>query len=195
MSDQDQTRSPGPAAGDAPQDAPQGAPQNCPPPDWLVRPQGEHAWLQRLVGDWECDAPPPPPGVALPPDAPSTLVTTYRTLDGVWLVGESAMPSPDGTMGHTLMTVGFDPARGRFVGTWIGSMMTHLWVYDGELDPDGRTLLLYADGPDMAGTGAMVQYCDSIEFVEADRHVFRGSLRDENGGWKPFMELEFRRRR
>jgi Protein of unknown function (DUF1579) len=28
----------------------------------------------------------------------------------------------------------------RFVGTWIGSMMTYMWVYDGELDRSERVL-------------------------------------------------------
>ena len=37
-----------------------------------------------------------------------------------------------------IMTLGYDPQKKRFVGTLIGSMMTHLWVYDGALDAGRR---------------------------------------------------------
>jgi hypothetical protein len=47
----------------------------------------------------------------------------------------------------TMMTLGYDPHRKRYVGTWIGSMMTHLWVYGCELDASERVLTLNAEGP------------------------------------------------
>ena len=54
---------------------------------------------------------------------------------------------PDGTPATTQITLGYDPAKKRFVGTWLGSMMTHLWIYDGELSADERTLTLSSEGP------------------------------------------------
>ena len=45
-------------------------------------------------------------------------------------------------VGTTLMTLGYDPRKKRFVGTFVGSMMTNLWIYDGELDKDERVLTL-----------------------------------------------------
>ena len=53
-----------------------------------------------------------------------------------------------------IMTLGYDPQKKRFVGTWIGSMMTYLWVYDGELDASGKVLTLNAEGPNMQVAGA-----------------------------------------
>src|SRR5687768_17755328 len=44
----------------------------------------------------------------------------------------------DGTDMTAVITVGFDPAKGNFVGTWVGSMMTNLWVYKGWLEEDGK---------------------------------------------------------
>ena len=41
---------------------------------------------------------------------------------------------PGGGTATTMMTLGDDPQKKRFVGTWVGSMMTYLSVYDGELD-------------------------------------------------------------
>ena len=60
---------------------------------------------------------------------------------------------PGGGPATTLMTLGYDPEKKRFVGTWIGSMMTHLWIYDGALDAAGKVLTLDAEGPSFAGDG------------------------------------------
>jgi len=78
---------------------------------------------------------------------------------------------PGGIAATTLMTLGYDPAKGRFVGTWIGSMMTHLWVYDGELDPAGRVLTLNSEGPSMTGDGSFAKYQDIVEFMSDDHRV------------------------
>jgi hypothetical protein len=34
---------------------------------------------------------------------------------------------PGGGAATMFLTLGYDPQRERYVGTWIGSMMTHLW--------------------------------------------------------------------
>ena len=31
-------------------------------------------------------------------------------------------------------TLGYDPAKKKYVGTFIASVMTHLWIYSGSLD-------------------------------------------------------------
>ncbi len=42
---------------------------------------------------------------------------------------------PDGSTSRSIMTLGLiDPQQKRFVGTFIASMMTHLWVYNGAFD-------------------------------------------------------------
>jgi hypothetical protein len=165
-----------------------------PDTSWIARPGREHRWLERLVGEWEF-TPPLPPDMPEPPGVPGTFVQTFRSLHGIWIMGESSMPVPDGTIGTAVITLGYDPDKGRFVGTWIGSMMTHLWVYDGELDPDGRVLSLYSMGPDMGGTDRMLRYCDAIEMVNEDHHVLRSSVQDDDGEWREFMAVDYRRRR
>lgn len=46
----------------------------------------------------------------------------------------------------TIMTIGYDPHRQRFVGTFVASMMTHLWMYEGALDDGERVLTLETEG-------------------------------------------------
>ena len=45
-------------------------------------------------------------------------------------------------------------------------MMTHLWLYEGELDAAGKVLTLDADGPSFTDPSATAKYQDVIEFVQ-----------------------------
>ncbi len=69
-----------------------------------------------------------------------------------WIVAEAEGDTPGGTPSQSIMTIGYDPRRQRFVGTFVASMMTYLWVYEnGSLDASEKVLTLEADGPDFTG--------------------------------------------
>ena len=92
------------------------------------------------------------------------------------------------------MTLGFDPAKGRFVGSFIGSMMTHQWLYDGALDEAGRVLTLDSSGPSMTGDGSTSPYRDIMTIVSPDHRILTSSVPDGNGGWTEFMTAHYRRK-
>ena len=48
----------------------------------------------------------------------------------------------------TIMTLGYDPQKERFVGTFVASMMTHMWHYNGSLDAAEKVLTLDTEGPE-----------------------------------------------
>lgn len=126
-----------------------------------AEPQKEHQWFRRFVGEWtfEGDA------KTTPGEPPEKFKGTesVRSLEGIWVVagGQGDMPS-DGPA-TTIMTLGYDPQRRRYVGTWIGPMSSHLWIYKGELDAAGRVLTLNTEGPDMAAEGKIATFRDTIE--------------------------------
>jgi Protein of unknown function (DUF1579) len=157
-----------------------------------VEPQAEHRWLQKLVGDWTYEA-----EAQMAPDKPvescGSGTESVRMLGGLWLLAEGKGQMPGGAPAATLMTLGFDPGKKRFHGTWIGSMMTHLWVYDGELDATGRILSLHAEGPSFAGDGTMAKYKDVIEIVSEDHRTLSGNLLGDDGKWVTFMTAHYRR--
>lgn len=157
-----------------------------------VEPQKEHLWLQQLVGDWVMEA-----EMDMGPDSPaakSSGTETVRSLDDVWFLAEGQGDTPGGGVGKMLMTLGYDPQRERFIGTWIGSMMTHMWVYDGQLDASERVLTLDTEGPDMAVEGKTARYRDVIEIRGDDHRVMTSSVQDDEGNWKQFMEAHYRRK-
>ena len=158
-----------------------------------TEPQKEHQWLQQFVGDWtyesECD---------MGPDQPRGKFTgseSARSIGGLWILAEGQGQMPDGGAATMFLTIGFDPQRKRYVGTWIGSMMTTLWVYDGWLDEAGTTLTLEAEGPSMAAEGKTAKYRDVTEFKSADHRVFRSMMLGDDGQWKEFMKADYRRKK
>ena len=68
----------------------------------------------------------------------------------------------------SIITLGYDPAKQRFVGSFIASCMTHLWPYEGTLDATGKVLTLDSEGPSFSGDGTTVKYQDIVEIVDDD---------------------------
>lgn len=154
-------------------------------------PQESHRWLQRLVGEWswEMEAPAGPDQ----PPAKHEGTESVRPLGELWTLGEGSSTMPDGSPATTLMTLGYDPARQRFVGTFVGSMMTYLWIYEGSLDEAGEVLTLDAEGPDFSGGDKLVKYQDIIEWVSDDHRVLRSRMLGDDGEWQQIMEAHYRR--
>lgn len=152
----------------------------------------EHAWLRQLVGEWRSEMA-EMDGVAQPAGTIAGT-ETVRSLGEVWILAEGRSQTPDGTPAQMLMTLGYDPAQGCFVGSWVGSMMNHLWHYRrGTLDADRRVLTLEAEGPRFDGQPGLVPYRDVIELVDADTRLLHGNLQAPDGSWSRFMTARYRR--
>lgn len=154
-------------------------------------PTDQHRWLEQLLGTWTSTS-----SASGDPDAPGEVyrgTETVRKLGDLWIVAESDGTMPDMGPSTTLMTLGFDPERERFVGTWIGSMMTFLWTYDGALDPDGRGLSLDSLGPDMTGKGRETRFRDRIEILSPDHRTLTAHVLDASGSWQKLMQVDYHR--
>ena len=156
-------------------------------------PQEQHEWLQKLVGEWDVEFEmPPAPGQA--PEK-STGTESVRSLAGLWVLCEGQSAMPDGSAATTIMTLGYDPEKARFVGTFVASMMNYLWIYDGELDDAKRVLTLHSHGPSMRGDGSMADYRETIEFMSDDHRVFTSVSLGPDGKWQQLMSVHYRRKR
>ena len=155
-----------------------------------AEPSREHRWLDALVGEWSYEM-----ECIMGPDQPpmtSSGTEVVRSLGGLWTVAEIHGTTPDGQPSISMMTLGFDPPSGRFTGTFVASMMTHLWSYQGALDADARILTLDAEGPSFTGTG-LSRYQDIIELVDDDHRIMRSQLLADDGTWIPFMTMRYTR--
>ena len=152
----------------------------------------EHEWLQQLVGDWTAEM-----TCSMGPDQSPTITTgseSVRSLGGVWTLGQGQGECPDGSPVTSLMTLGFDPAKGRFVGSFIASVMSMIWHYDGALAADGRSLVLDTEGPSMAGDGSMARYQDTIAFLSPEHRTLTSRALGPDGQWTEFMTAHYRRK-
>ena len=154
--------------------------------------QREHRWLQQLVGEWTYEG-----EAAMGPDQPVQKwhgSESVRTVGDVWVLCEGQGEMPGECTGTTLMTLGYDPQKQRYVGTFVGSMMTYLWVYEGSLDSAEKILTLHAEGPSCSGDGTMAKYKDVIEIVdEAAPHPDLPHA-GRDGSWTKFMTAHYVRK-
>ena len=84
-----------------------------------AEPQKEHHWLQKFVGEWTFEG-----EASMGPDQPpmkSRGAETVRSIGSLWIQGEGNGEMPGGGMATMLLTLGFDPQKKRFVGTWVGT--------------------------------------------------------------------------
>ena len=168
------------------------ATETCNDSPMNAQPQRQHQWLQQLVGEWTYEA-----EAEMGPDQPAQTFSgteSVRSIGGLWTLAEGHGEMPDGDPVTTLMTLGYDPQKNRYVGTWIGSMMTWLWIYDGEMDADEKVLTLNAEGPAMTGEGKLAKYRDVIEIRNADHRVLTSHLLGDDGEWHKFMTAHYRRK-
>ncbi len=158
-----------------------------------TEPQKEHQWLQKLVGEWTWEG----EGIMEPgqPPAKYTGTESVRSLGGLWILAEGHGEMPGEGPATMMLTLGYDPEKRRFVGTFIGSMMTNLWVYDGELDSSERVLSLDTEGPNMAAEGKTAKYKDVIEFKSDDHRVLTSHVLGDDGEWHWFMRADYRRKK
>lgn len=156
-----------------------------------IEPQAQHHWLQRMVGRWtaehECQ---------MGPDGPTwkgKSTEIVRSLGGLWVIAEGEGETPDGGPSHTIMSLGYDPQKGKFVGSFVASMMANLWIYEGLLDEKGQKLTLNTDGPDFSGGAHLRQYSDVIEFLDDNHRTLTSYSLGDDGTPQQFMAVNYHR--
>ncbi|SFU70687.1 Protein of unknown function [Polaromonas sp. YR568] len=160
----------------------------------IEAPQKEHLWLQQLLGDWTFTS-----EMEMAPGQPAMKgggSESVRAIGGFWVLSEGScqMPGSDGgDKGIMLTTLGYDPKQNAFVGTWVGSMMTNMWVYKGKLDASQKVLTLDTEGPSFSGDGKLARYQDVLTIKNKDERTLHSQVRQDDGSWKRFMIATYRR--
>ena len=156
-----------------------------------AEPQKEHNWLHRFVGNWTYEI----EACMKPGEPPQKLkgTETVRSVGGIWIVAEGQGEMPGGGTAQTILTIGFDPRVKRYVGSWVGSMMTHFWVYQGTLDAAERALTLECEGPSFDGEETPAKYKDVHTFISDNERTLTGNVLGKDGKWSEMMTCTFHR--
>lgn len=158
-----------------------------------IEPQKEHEWLQQLVGEWTYES-----EAVCEPGKPAEKFKgseSVRSLGGLWVLCEGRGEMPGGGVANTIMTLGYDPQKKHYVGTWIGSMMTCLWVYNGSLDAEQKILTLDSEGPSFTPDATLTQYRDAIEIKSPGHRILTSQALGTDGQWNLFMTAHYRRKK
>ena len=148
----------------------------------------QHIWFQRLIGNWKCEI-----ECAVIPGEPAEKTSgteVFRSMGDFWVIGEGIMETGD-CAGQSVMTLGYDTRKNQFVGSFISSLMTHLWPYCGQLDSSGQKLILDSEGPSFADDKTMSRYQDSIEFIDDNHRVLTSQVLLPSGEWQRFMTAHY----
>ncbi len=152
------------------------------------QPTAEHKWLQALHGTWKFET-----SCRMGPDQPpvkqeGTLIG--RPVGEFWTLLECSGTDTEAQPWFTQFTLGYDPVQNSFVGSFIASMMSHFWLYQGSLDQENNILTLDNEGPRLDQPGGQARYQDIFELISPDHFKLRSQMLGDNGEWIPFMEAD-----
>lgn len=152
----------------------------------------EHEWLKKFVGEWTFES-----EGTMGPGQPLLKCTgsmSSRMLGELWVISDTTAHMPMAEV-QAIQTIGYDPVKKEYVGTWVDSMMNHLWHYHGSVDESGRKLTLEAEGPNFMVQGKLTKFRDAYEFETPDHIIATSSMLNDNGEWVTFMTGHFRRKK
>jgi hypothetical protein len=162
------------------------APQDMPE---FPKPVKEHEWLQQLAGEWTAESEITMDPTKTPMKKKGT--ESSRMIGGFWLQAENKSDF----MGQPftgLLTLGYSPEKKKYIGTWIDSMTSTLWTYEGTVDAEGKKLTLDSEGPGMDGKPC--KFKESIEVKDKDHKVFSSAI-EKDGKWVTHMTISYTRKK
>ena len=155
----------------------------------LPKPVAEHAWLQRFVGEWTSEA-----ECSCGPDTPPMLnkgTETIRQLGGFWIISEIKSDSESFPFAN-LMTLGYDPEKKKYIGSWVDTMTSYMWRYEGSVDATGTTLTLETEGP--CPMGGITKFREVMKLETPDHKLFTSSMLGPDGEWHVCVKGSARRK-
>lgn len=161
--------------------------QDMPAP---TKPTDQHKWLHQLVGEWDVTIEAMGEGGGEGQQMESS--ESMRKLGELWVIGEGKAAA-GGNEFRSMLTLGYDPAQKSFVGSWIDTVQTRMWVYRGSLDEEQKVLTLEAEGPSFSDPTKTTDYRDVIELKGPDHRTLTSSARGDDGEWITFMRADYRR--
>lgn len=151
-----------------------------------AKPQKEHEWFKALDGDWLVDAESTKDG-----GPPRKGFAKGKLIGGFWLVLENRFDAKDQRF-TSVMTIGFDPGRKKYVASWIDSTSASERRLEGTLDPASQELTFEADAPS-AQPGRTTRIQERIMITSPDRWTITCS-RDDGGTWTIFKKVIYNRK-
>ena len=154
----------------------------------MPQPGPEHEMLKKDVGTWDATVEMFMPGA---PPSVSKGTETVTMLGGFWQLSEfksEMMGQPFEGRG----TTGYDPAKKKYVGTWVDTMTPGYYTVEATYDAATKTMTGTMEGPRPDGGVTRVKTKETTEWKDADTRVFTMYAPD---GKAPVMRISYKRRK
>jgi hypothetical protein len=151
----------------------------------VPQPGPEHEMLKKDVGTWDATVEMLMPGA---PPSESKGTETISMLGPFWQLSEfksEFMGQPFEGRGAT----GYDPAKKKYVGTWVDTMTPGYYTVEATYDPATKTMTGTMEGPDPSGQ--ITKTKQTTQWKDADTRVFTMFAPD---GTTPVMRMTYKRR-
>ena len=150
-----------------------------------IKPGKEHEFLRESVGEWNIKF-----DMA---DGSVNGTAVYKMVHGdLWLASDLEMPMPGAKFtGQGLDS--YDPAKKKYVGIWVDSMITAPIVMEGDLAAIGSTKTLTMTGKGPGPDGKPADYKMKTDYKDKDTHVFRLWVGNVSGD--PMMTATYTRKK
>jgi hypothetical protein len=159
----------------------------------MPAPAKEHEWLKQLEGEWtseyECYMPGQKESLGKGKGSESA-----KMLGGFWLVGRGKGEMMGMTM-NSVLTIGYDPDKKKYIGTWVDSMTSYLWKYEGSVDETGKMLTLETEGPNPMKPGVIAKFREVTEIKDKTHKVFTSSILGDDGKWQLVVKVTSTRKK
>lgn len=164
-----------------------GAEGGCGPE--MPQPTAEHNALLEKVGRWNVHC-----TYFMDPSQPpmeNEAVETIEACGAFWTISNFEA-SWLGMPFNGRCTNGYNPMTGKYVATWIDSMMPHMFVMEGGYDADNKILSMTCEGPHMA-TGQNTTYRSTQEGLPDGKHRFEMFVTNPDGSESKMMSYVYSR--
>lgn len=159
---------------------------------YIAKPAPEHKLLEQEAGTWDASI----KSYMAGPDAEPTVSTGTETntmIGGLWLNSHF-----EGDFGGSKFIgvglQGYDPVKGKYVGTWVDSMSSALMVTEGTYDKASKTLTMYSEMTDPMTNKPLK--AKMVSEFKGDTRVFTMSMDNPAapGEMVKVMEITYKRR-
>ena len=140
--------------------------QGMPP---MPKPGPEHEIFKEDAGTWDAVVESyMQPGA--PPSKSKGVETNTLGCGGLCLITDFKGEMMPGMTFHGHGTSTWDPAKKKYVGSWVDSMSASLMVSEATYDPASKSFTGHMEAPDM--TGKTVKMKSVVEYKAPDTRVF-----------------------
>ncbi|HZN41296.1 MAG TPA: DUF1579 domain-containing protein [Planctomycetota bacterium] len=152
------------------------------------KPAPEHQKLTASVGTW--DAVVEMMGEDGKPQT-NKAVSEITAIGGLWVI-DDFKGSMGGADFHGHGTTGYDPAKGKYIGTWIDSWSTSIMTLEGTYDAAKKALTMSGTGPGMDGKPVLHHMVTTEK--DANTRVFEMFVPGPDGKAMKIMTITYTRR-